>query len=248
MRKIIKLAVPLILGATILTGCSLQQASFNPVDITKPPSWDTSVAETLKKDGWQVMIMPTKEQKQQVKNAPTIFKASHNKNKCIISYSSDPNLPKSFKLDERFNTESFMLDRISLSSGMAAREAVFETMQVGVKDSSEKTSMLYTGYIEPYYGDNIAISTAPSIDSQPQNSGEPQKLSKPEGEIYSFMAARSFSKTIIDNPFEAIGNKYNANVGSEMTSVVYIQYQCLNKELDDKIIDIIKTESKLVLE
>lgn len=239
MNKIGKIFAPLLVSLFVLTGCS-QSESFQSVTVDKPASWDTNVSDMLKKDGWNVSISPTEEQKKQVKDSPTMFRAAQTENKCIITYASEPLIPKNFKSGDKFNTETFMLDKVSLASLAISRQIEFETMEVKVKNSSQKVSMLYTQYVEPYYGNSQTLDGQNSTNTK---SG----TSKPQGEIYSLMSSRNFSSSPIENPFYEVGKQYDANASKETTSVVYIQYQCLNKQLDQKIIDMIKNDSTLIL-
>ena len=236
--------LPTLASVLLLAGCATQQDAFNNVTVTKPVSWDTALAEKLQKDGWSVTITPTAEQKKQVKDAPTTFQAFKNDPKCVIIYGSEPYSTKSVTLGDKFNTQSFILEKVSLVNPNDALNMSFEVMQSNVKNSPQKIGMMYGTYVEPYYNNTtMTEQEKQALDNGTAGFDE----SKPDGDIYSFITARNFSTSLIDNPFYELGRQYGSSMGKKTTSAVYVQYQCLNNKLDDKIIDLIKTESTLII-
>ena len=227
--------------ALSLTACSQEKPSYNfdETTVSQMPSWSASTVDTLKKEGWSFNIATMFPEG--TKDNPTIIYGNNKDETCSMTFGSEISKPTNEKLGDKFNSQEQLLSymRSSMSTDMVKID-ITET-QISVEGSNSKLDLVEGKYDTPYYGPGSQAS----MNSGPTDSAP--VLPKPEGTIHNWTAIRALTKNYIANPVAELarGSKNEAKVEKEGTTVVTLNYQCLNNGLDDKIINLMKTNAKI---
>lgn len=238
MSKLVKIAGIIVASISIslaLAGCSQKQSyNFDGININGMPSWDDTIVQKFKEQGWNLYAQPMFQEG--IKDNPTIIFGANKDETCQISFNSEVTLPVNKNIGDKFNSQYNLLGNISSAMSEDRINVEINDIQINVEGKEDKLSMVEAKYDGPWYKGDI----------QPDITG---KMPEPDGIIHYWSALRMLGKNTIPNPMvEAAKGEKNADkVNKDGVAVAVVTYQCLNNSLDNKVIDIIKDNATIII-